>query len=1835
MNRKNYSWIYDALFLLVLALAGYLRLTGVQWGEGQHQHPDENHFSSVLESLRAHECADPSIPIEACPEEQKRWISIIDYFNSDTSTLNQYNRGFSFYVYGNLPMTVTRIAAEALGQTNLRIFGRQVSALADLLAIVFLYLIVSRLYGRPVGLLASLLSALTVMQIQQSHFFTVDLFVNTFAYLAMYFAVLILENRAVTVEARPDVPALELEAHSLQPQVLDGAAESDALGDELRPESADTQSSIIQSPTFGSPITNFRSLISDRDFLLSIGFGVAYGMALASKVNIYPLAILLPAAFVLRHYIHKRETDRVDSVPAADGGASNSNDLKIILACLIAGGLAAFLAFRIFQPYAFDGLLPSEQWITNIKEQRAQATGEGDVPWNLQWVRRTHLYSFTNLTLYGLGLPLGILAWAGFLYMGWRILKGEWHHALLWGWTAIYFLWQSMQFNPTMRYQLPIYPLLVMMAAWMVFELPRSFQSRNSYNVVRSAIYAVAGLVIVLTAAWAFAFHSIYLRTEPRIAASRWIYQNVPGPINLKIQKADASIYNQPLPFPTGIFIQTDAPYQTSFSAKADGLLEEILLPHVVAPDQITSPLQMSIWQDLNAPEPLASALTTFSSENGSNGMSQVANFDQSPVLTANQIYYLKLETNVPDGSVNVCGPLNILIQGPDQVIEQVIDLSAPCAVELDNPYITTFIPQTSGTLDTIVLERVINPNLTAASNARTLSLFISTQPDSIPEQSITRASVTGSFDASNDPRGDSYILTLDQPIELESDTQYYLQLEVDSGLLSLSGASISNETDYDYGLPFRLDSYDAFGGIYRGDLNLQVYWDDNADKLNRFVTTLEQTDYIFIPTNHQYAQITRVTERYPLTTLYYRELLGCPEDKDIIWCYHTAKPDQFKGRLGFDLVAVFETFPTLGPIVINDQWAEEAFTFYDHPKVLIFKKSEDFNAEQVQSILSTVDLTKVIRLTPPQFDDYSNLLLPPDKLAQQRAGGTWSELFSYEWLQNRYPILGLAVWYLFIFILGLAVYPLIRLAMPGLADKGYPLSRALGLVLFGYLVWMAGSAGIPYTRLTIATTFGLILIAGFLLARYQSDEIREEWRNNRRYFLMAEGLFLCFFLIDLLIRFGNSDLWHPAKGGERPMDFSYFNAILKSTSFPPYDPWFAGGYINYYYYGFVLVATPVKLLGIVPSIAYNFILPTLFAIVGINAFSIGWNLLANSSFSQRSSQRDDHLHSTEQTLEDDVPVSQRVEGESPPPSPFVAGIAASFLTVLLGNLGTIQLLFQRLQQLGALDQFTTDATIAQRWKWAFDGLLLTLQGSSLPIGFGDWYWNPSRVIPPGPGNEITEFPLFTFLYSDLHAHMIAMPLALLALSWALAVVSGRAKWRNPLAAGLGFAVGGLVIGALYPTNLSDIYTFLPIGLAAAGYAIWRYTAGVSITQRIGLFIGALAALTFLSFVLYQPYRDSYSQAYSALDPWRGPYTPIWSYLTHWTVFLFIVASWMAWETREWMASTPVSALRKLRPYQILIVAGLVIFVLALFALQFQHWGADVEHRGTSVGWVALPLAAWAGVLLLRPNLSDAKRFVLFLIGTALLITIVVDVIVVRGDIGRANTIFKFYLQAWLLLAVSAGAAFAWTLPAFFTWLPGWRVFWQTAMILLIAGAALFTASGTAGKIRDRWILEAPRTLDSITFMNYANYDDFGQRLDLREDYRAIRWMQENVKGSPVIVEANCPEYHWCTRYTIYTGLPGVVGWNFHQRQQRAFNSTWVEARVAEIGTFYSAMDGNAARDFLKKYDVSYIIVGQLERAAYKSEDFGNGLFKFEEFDGMYWDEVYRDGNTVIYEVKS
>jgi YYY domain-containing protein len=633
-----------------------------------------------------------------------------------------------------------------------------------------------------------------------------------------------------------------------------------------------------------------------------------------------------------------------------------------------------------------------------------------------------------------------------------------------------------------------------------------------------------------------------------------------------------------------------------------------------------------------------------------------------------------------------------------------------------------------------------------------------------------------------------------------------------------------------------------------------------------------------------------------------------------------------------------------------------------------------------------------------------------------------------------------------------------------------------------------------------------------------------------------------------------------------------------------------------------------VKLLGIVPSIAYNFILPTWFALVALGAFAVGYGVMESRKWKpEDSSLSTFHF-------------------------PLITGLAGSLLTVFLGNLGTIQLLFSALQRIAAPGgTVPADVGFFQRWGWALQGVWRVLtEGALLPIGRGDWYWFPSRVIPSGPGNEITEFPLFTFLYSDMHAHMLVMPLALFIIAWALAFVRARAQLtRGEWIAS--FGIGALFIGALKPTNTWDLYTYYLLAAIAVAYTLFRYFEWnerfnlPNWAGKVFLALGAAGLLYVLGSLFYLPFSQWFGQAYNSVDFWQGSRTPFSSYFTQWGFFLFIITAWLVWETREWMAATPVSHLKRLQPYVLVIEIALAALI-ALFVFFI------VEKA--FIGFLALPLAFWAAMLLLRPDQSDEKRFVLFLTGTALTITIAVEFVALVGDIGRMNTIFKLYLQAWMMFAVSAAAAFGWLLPAFTQWRLKWRVIYQTGFYVLLAGVFMFTLTASTDKISDRMNPDAPNTLDAMEFMAHTQHWD-GQIMDLSEDYRAIRWMQDNIEGSPVIVEANCTEYRWCTRYTIYTGLPGVVGWNWHQRQQRGIFSIQVQDRVNEVGNFYATTDVNLALNFLKKYDVQYIVVGQLERNVYPALlDAPDGLAKFAEYEGEYWDVVYQELNTTIYQVK-
>ncbi len=1667
--------LFDLLFVFVLIGAAYFRLMGLDWDQSQHLHPDERFMTMVSTALA---------PVG----------SFSEYFDTANSTLNPHNRGYGFYVYGTLPVFIVRHVAEWMsagaadaakyiyengsdgfwnglmarlaetpnwaGYDEITLVGRVFAALSDLGSIVLLYLIAARLYGRKVALLAAAFSSLAVMQIQQAHFYVVDSFANFFIFLATFFAVQVMMGRE---EPRFDIRV----------------------------------STLLDNRGWNS---FWRAAFSPL-VLNTLGFGIALGAAVASKLNAAPLAILLPGALLVRYWLSTDTTrdeaeNQSEEADSTESRITNNESritnyrlsIEASILLLILGAFFSVLAFRIFQPYAFSGpgffgVMPNQQWVQNIADQRAQASGDVDFPPALQWARRPVWFSGYNIIAWGLGWPLGLLAVAGFIYMGWRMLKGEWKlHILLWGWTAFYFAWQSSQWNPTMRYQLPIYPLLAMFAAWLIFKGPRI--TNYKLRITNYAYPILAIIVLISTFAWTYAYTRIYTREHSRVQATRWIFQNVPGAINLKIQRDDGTLYIQPLPMSYGYVFAPGLPYDTQFMAFSSGEMKQILVGYA-------------------------------------------ADFTQS--------------------------------------------------------------------------------------GKQTLTVQLASDFAFAPESILATATLTADFSPRGNPKGQSYTLTFETPVTLDKSRTYYLRME-SSTLLAVSGTAPIHETSWDDGLPLRMDGYDAYGGIYQGGLNFEMYWDDNEEKLERFIGNLESGDYVFITSNRQWATTTRVPERYPLTTAFYRALIGCPPEQEVIWCYNMAEAGMFQGQLGYELVETFTSYPEIFGYQINTQFADEAFTVYDAPKVLIFKKADTYNTDNVRNILEKVDLSKVVRITPRQANNYpGDLTLPAARLSWQRVSGTWSDLFSYNWPQNAAPLLGLLLWYLAIGILGLFTWPILRLLLPGLHDKGYPLSRLSGLLLLAWFAWMVGSLGGEYSRGTIAAGYSLILLLGAAAFWKQKDAIAAEWRGNRRYFLLVEVLFLAFFLIDFSIRLGNPDLWHPGRGGERPMDFSYLNAILKSTAFPAYDPWYAGGYINYYYWGFVLVGTPIKLLGIVPSIAYNFVLPTLFAMLGMGGFSVAWNLVSGVKYQVS---------------------GQETEGNSPLRSEagqiftlkLLSGLAAGAGLVLVGNLGTIRLVYHALQKMIVPNEIMEDPSVSifQHLGWALQGLGKLLTGNPLPIGWGEWYWAPSRVMPVGD-LAITEFPLFTFIYSDLHAHMIALPLTALVIAWALSTLMARNLSRWGWLATLAF--GGLVIGALRPTNTWDFPTYLALGALVAGYSAFRYIEigdapryGLSpLIQRIALALGVMGLLTLFALLFYQPFARWYGLGYSSADLWKNEKTPIWSYLTHWGLFLFVIVSWMTWETRQWMAQTPVSALAKLKPYTILLEIALALLVALTLLLQLV---LDVK-----VAWLAFPLAAWALLLMLRPGQPDTKRMVLFMVGTGLVLTLVVEFIVLVGDIGRMNTVFKFYLQVWVLFAVSAAAGFGWLLEEFYQWSTRWRNIWYTAATLLFAGALLYLFTGSMDKIRDRMAAETPFTFDSMDYMRYSTYWD-QQEMSLQEDYLAIRWMQDNIEGTPVIVEANTPEYRWGTRYTIYTGLPGVVGWNWHQRQQRAlFPPNWVTDRVDDIRFFYSTSSSDYAREFLEKYSVGYIIVGQLERISHPE-----GLEKFEQLNGILWNKIYESDQTTIYE---
>ncbi|NLX42457.1 MAG: hypothetical protein GXY79_03160, partial [Chloroflexi bacterium] len=914
----------------------------------------------------------------------------------------------------------------------------------------------------------------------------------------------------------------------------------------------------------------------------------------------------------------------------------------------------------------------------------------------------------------------------------------------------------------------------------------------------------------------------------------------------------------------------------------------------------------------------------------------------------------------------------------------------------------------------------------------------------------------------------------------------------------------------WDDALPLNVDG--KLGSEIFEGVRTEPYWEDIPEKREKLYQWLEQADYIVFSSNRLYGSIPRLRTRFPMTTRYYEAV--------------------FSGELGFELIQTFTSRPQLLGIEITDDNADESFTVYDHPRVSIFRKRADFDIQKAHALFDPIDLEHVVQIRPKQVATAPNeLMLSPEALRTQRQGGTWSELFHRDGLTNRLPV---PVWCLLITLLGWASFGLVWPALVRMPDSGLGLARTLGTLLFGYLSWLAASTDLlPFERSSLALILVAIVGAGAAAAWFRRGDLLRLLRERWRWLVASEVLFSVAFLAMLAVRWANPDLWHPAMGGEKPMDFAYLNAIIKSTTFPPYDPWYSGGYLNYYYFGWVPIAALIKFTGIIPAKGYNLALATLFACLLSGAASVTATLVRG------------------EPQEHGQWLPRRLRW----------GILGGLLVTVAGNLGEVELLWRGLVEAG---RRVADPGALGQLGDALRGAGALLKGqTTLAFRPEWWYWNASRMMSHG---EINEFPFFSYLYADLHAHVMAMPILVLVIGLACVLALAHNPQRRSEARlqmnGWGthatqILLLSLGLGASWCANAWD----LPTGLALAAVALalgsrarneaWNTAA----LARVGLQILCVAVL---ARVLYAPFHAHYGTAYTSVALWKGERSAPGDLIGIYLPFLFVLVTYLAGTGGKALARTPwwralalrlevghrhtrAWHLRRALVHYPSILYGLVWVAIGVAGLVLLVLMLEGESYSAALAILLVMVAAG----LLRSRLGTQEQLILLFIGAGLALTLGVEWVVLQGDIGRMNTVFKFSLQVWILWGMASAAALSWMLPSNPSARQGvvQRRWWRTALVLLAVGMFSYPLLATPAKMNDRMAQEAPHGLDGSAYMDLATYHDRDRELDLGHDAAAIRWLQEHVAGSPVIVEANTPLYRWGGRVSVNTGLPSVIGW--------------------------------------------------------------------------------------------
>src|SRR5579863_6872739 len=696
---------------------------------------------------------------------------------------------------------------------------------------------------------------------------------------------------------------------------------------------------------------------------------------------------------------------------------------------------------------------------------------------------------------------------------------------------------------------------------------------------------------------------------------------------------------------------------------------------------------------------------------------------------------------------------------------------------------------------------------------------------------------------------------------------------------------------------------------------------------------------------------------------------------------------------------------------------------------------------------------------------------------------------------------------------LGFVFLPLTVTVFHNLPDRGWAFNKAIGIAVLAFFVWLPLMVFhvLPFSQLFIAGVL-LILVAlnvvGFVRVRQSRVKLI---RVNLPYIVVTETVFGGMIALLGWIRSYAPDI----RSFEMFMDEGFLSAIMRSPHFPPNDMWYSGYPINYYYYAHYTIAMLAKLLGQPPAIAFNTGICMLFGLTAVSLFGVTCNIVAWGRYLRKKN--------TAATVS-----AGEVEQSSTVFPPLWRAVPYGVLTMgmalIMGNLA------------GTQEWFQTNTDLSQ-FNW----------------------FNPSRVVT----NTINEFPAFSFLLSCFHAHVLTLAFTIVAIALAFNLFLGSAGkglfafgrgWRLPLT----LFTTALIIGGLFTMNGWDYPTYMMLAVLCIGIQQWCAYEGHFRWEFLLDIFTASAGLVALSFILFAPFYLNFispSQGLGVVAP--ADRSAISQEVLIYGVFTFmflslLVASFFklpffsrsasvgAYADDEGLSAWVRRAITSKGVLYILLLLGLVLIMAAIL-------------RNSETFLIAGIIDVFGAALTLYHLRDRAQAFTLLLGTTAFFLIALCEVFFLKDvfadSLPRFNTVFKFYFQAWALLSITAGAGLYFILETFhplavvsnvqrgLQW--GVERLWAVGLIgFLLAGAA-FPIAGAYTRTNE--FAQRSNSLDGFAYMQTYSPGD----------YYAINWLNSNVSGDPVIIEAIGDDYSDYGRVSTFTGLPTPMGWIGHEYQWR------------------------------------------------------------------------------------